>query len=555
MRPRIGPLHWPSNAGSVNQRPDEIVGRHNRALPVHKAGSMLPVPRRAHLRCAIALLLCASGAATACDAGRVVDASGSGLAGVRVSDGRRIVETAADGRFAGLSGRQSPVFVIKPAGWTLPRSGAHPAFWRPPGARGAACTFALQAGEASGALDVAVFADPQTATAAEVGDYDRSVVEAARRAGPFGLGLMLGDVTNDDPALYPLIDRATARLDTPWLHAPGNHDLDFSAADDPSSTASFRAAYGPETYAWETPQASFLVLDNVIYRPGQRPDYVGGLREDQFAFVEAYLASAPVDRLLVVAAHVPWFDTASVGAPETVRSADRARLFAALQRHPRVLLLTGHRHTQQHVRHGVDSGWHGATPLHEYNVGAVSGAFWSGAPDAAGIPDATMADGTPNGFATLHIQADGDYRLAWHPARTSDDPATTQAMALHAPRVLRQGAYPAWGVYANVYMGEADTRVEFRVGEGDWALMRRVERPDPRLLLENARDDLADALRGRDRSPEAVPSMHLWRGALPTGLAVGEHEVEVRAFDTWQGEQRARTRYRLDRFDDPGSAE
>ena len=99
-------------------------------------------------------------------------------------------------------------------------------------------------------------------------------------------------------------------------------------------------------------------------------------------------------------------------------------------------------------------------------------------------------------------------------------------------------------------MGLPDTRVEFRVGEGDWQPMRRVEAADPRLTIENARDDLADALRGRDRSPEAVPSTHLWRGALPTGLPAGEHRVEVRAFDRWQGEQRASTSYRLDEWVD-----
>jgi hypothetical protein len=76
--------------------------------------------------------------------------------------------------------------------------------------------------------------------------------------------------------------------------------------------------------------------------------------------------------------------------------------------------------------------------------------------------------------------------------------------------------------------------------------MRKVSQPDPNLLAENARDDEADALRGYDRSPEAEPSSHLWRGALPTDLAVGEHVVEVREFDRWRGEQRATTRYRLE---------
>ena len=76
--------------------------------------------------------------------------------------------------------------------------------------------------------------------------------------------------------------------------------------------------------------------------------------------------------------------------------------------------------------------------------------------------------------------------------------------------------------------------------------MRKVLQPDPRVLAENRRDDEADRLRGYDRSPEAQISHHLWRGALPTDLAVGQHGIEVRAFDRWQGEQRAATNYRLE---------
>jgi hypothetical protein len=94
-------------------------------------------------------------------------------------------------------------------------------------------------------------------------------------------------------------------------------------------------------------------------------------------------------------------------------------------------------------------------------------------------------------------------------------------------------------------MGDARTRVEYRVDGGEWKPMKRVEQPDPRLLVENMRDDLADRLRGYDRSPEAEPSPHLWRGALPTDLADGEHTVDVRAFDAWLGERTASTRYRL----------
>jgi hypothetical protein len=406
-------------------------------------------------------------------------------------------------------------------------------------------------------LKVLVFGDPQPKSATDVDYYARDIVESVMRDSALrmdhgfpamytrglagDLGLSLGDIVNDDLSLYPAMTAATTRLGVPWLHVAGNHDLDFDATRDEDSLRTFRRHFGPDTFAWEEDEATFVVLDDVVYSPGQKPAYVGGLREAQFAFLAAYLPSVPKGRLLVVSAHIPFFDTAPRGAPPTFRVADRARLFALLREFPHVLLLSAHSHTQRHVMHGPASDWHGAKPLHEYNVGAACGAYWSGAPDAVGIPDAMMADGTPNGYATLHVRAGGEYDMAWHPARDEGD---TQ-IALHAPKVLRRGAYPAFAVYANVFMGREDTRVEYRIDAGAWKPMSKVLQPDPRLLAENAKDDAAEALRGYDRSPEAEPSSHLWRGALPTDLPPGVHAIEVRAFDSWRGEQRARAKYSL----------
>ncbi|MBJ6984298.1 calcineurin-like phosphoesterase family protein [Luteimonas sp. MC1750] len=487
------------------------------------------------------------------DGNGLADPDEPGIAGVAVSDGRTLALSDADGRYR-LDARDAvPVFVVKPAGWRLPaRDDGLPAAWHAPRGPGHVHRgdFALQQPDRRGdrALSVLVFADPQVKSLVDVDHYARDIVAplaaADRRA---DLGISLGDIVDDVVALYPQVNAATTRLRVPWLHVPGNHDFDPGADADDASLAAFHASYGPDSFAWHEDAASFLMLDDVVLQPGGRPSYVGGLREDQFAFLEAWLPSVPRDRLLVLGVHIPLFDTAAPGRPATFRTADRERLFALLQDVPKLLVLSGHRHTQRHHRHGPAEGWHGAEPLHEFNVGAASGAFWSGAPDAEGIPDATMADGTPNGHALLDIAADGRYRLSWHPARLpADDPARTAAMHLHAPRALRRGAYRAWAVYANVYMGEADTRVEYRVDGGEWTAMQRVERPDPWLMAENARDDAAATLRGHDRSPEAEPSTHLWRGALPTDLAAGDHDIEVRAFDRWHGEQRAATRYRLE---------
>ena len=474
------------------------------------------------------------------------DGGEPGIAGVKLSNGRAIVRSGADGSYAIDAAAGDIVFAIKPAGRDFGvRANLLPAFWHA-AADGPRFDVALSAPRTpSGPLEVLLFTDPQVASPDDVNAYFVDIVEPILGTSA-ALGLTMGDIVDDDLSLYPAINEAPAALDVPGLHIAGNHDLDAGATGDDDALATFRRTYGPDTVAWEEPQASFIGLDDVIATPGRRPAYVGGLRDDQFAFLEAYLPTVPKDRLLVVGVHIPFFDTAAPGGAPTFRPADRERLFALLRDFPDVLLLSGHTHVQQHVFHGPADGWHGATPLHEYNLGAACGAFWSGVADAAGVPDATMADGTPNGYARLEVGQGGEYALYWHNAR---DPADA-TIGLHAPKVLRRGAYPAWGVYANVYMGFEgrgmdDTLVEYRVDDGEWKPMRKVLRPDPRLVVENVRDDLATELRGYDRSPEAEPSTHLWRGALPTDLDVGEHVVEVRYTDPWRGGQHATTTYRL----------
>lgn len=395
------------------------------------------------------------------------------------------------------------------------------------------------ASDREASFDVLVFGDPQPQTMVDVGYYRRDIVEPLLGKQHAKLGISLGDIAADNPSLYPAVKSATGELGIPWLYVPGNHDIDENAANDEDSLGSFHRAFGEDTFVRRTKLANFIGLDDVIAMPGNKPAYIGGFRTDQFAFLEKTLPTLAKDRLLVVAVHIPLFEESG---RDSFRDADRERLFALLRDFPHVLLLSAHSHAQRNVFHAGSDGWHGARPLHEYNVGAACGAYWSGVKDAAGIPAATMADGTPNGYAVLTLKPGGDYALAWHNARD----ATDSQIGLHAPKVLRRGAYPAWGVYANVYMGDDDTRVEFRVDGGEWKPMNKVLQPDPNLLAENMRDDEADALRGYDRSPEAELSPHLWRGALPTDLAVGGHMIEVREFDRWRGEQRATIEYRLD---------
>lgn len=474
------------------------------------------------------------------------EASERGVPGVQVSNGVEIVSSDAKGRYLLSATPGQIIFVIKPAAYGVGKlENGMPAFWHkyqpvsgPALKYGglsaglpASFDFALHATNQSRSEStrVLVFADPQPKQMTDVGYYRDDVVAdvrqyMAKQKTPFVLGTSLGDIVNDDLSLYPAMNTITASMGVPWLHIPGNHDIDMDAADDAHALDTYRNTYGPDTFAWHERDFSFIGLDNVLWRGASNPGYIGGLREDQLSFLRAFLATLPEDRMLVLGMHIPLFEAEG---RDTFRDADRKALFDLLSRFKNVLILSAHNHTQQHIFHDRTDGWVGATPLHEFNVGAVCGAFWSGVKDAQGIPQSTMADGTPNGWATLEIEKSGRYSLDWHAARDARRPA----MHLSAPRVLRKGAYPAWGLYANAYMAAADAKVEFQVDGAKWKSMQRVRRPDPDLLAENVRDDAAPKLRGYDRSPEAQNVEHLWRAALPTDLSIGTHVVTVRYID------------------------
>src|SRR3546814_13101424 len=122
-------------------------------------------------------------------------------------------------------------------------------------------------------------------------------------------------------------DVCSSDLDVPWLHVAGNHDMDTDAKDDADALQTFRRHFGPDTFAREEALATFVLLDDVIHRPGMKPAYTGGFREDQFAFLEAYLPLSTTERLLVLVLHNPLFPPA--GSP-TFPDADHEPLVALL---------------------------------------------------------------------------------------------------------------------------------------------------------------------------------------------------------------------------------
>ena len=481
------------------------------------------------------------------------DAAEPGVANIKLSNGRDIVLSNVDGRYRIEIREGDTLFVIKPAGYRFPTSKAGlPVFWKhhypkgsptlryggiaPTDARHSDFALLPEADAGAGKLELLLIADSQVSNARELEYYRRSIIEPARRHGDIVLGITLGDLVNDALDLYPELNKINAALGIPWLHALGNHDIDFDAEDDVLSALNYRRHFGPDTVAWEMRGHAFIALDNVVYLPGNKPPYIGGLREDQFSFLANYLASLPAETRVVLSLHIPLFDDPD----ETFRHADRTRLFALLERFREPLILSGHTHTQRHHFHGLAAGWNGAVPLHEYNVGAACGGFWGGMAGNDGLPDTRMSDGSPNGYAILSFE-DGAYQTRYYASRERD----ALRIGLTSPGSLRRGAYPAFPLIANVFAVEPDATVEYRVDEGEWVAMRRVSDPDPQLAALNLADRQANQLRSFDRAVMARPTQHLWRANMPTNLVVGKHQLEVRVTSRFEGEFRANTDYQL----------
>jgi hypothetical protein len=453
----------------------------------------------------------------------VRDADEPGLAGIEVSDGATVVVSDAEGRYELVAADGATIFVIKPRGWRPPVDKQNlPQFYRRPAPGTGAVDFPLIASKEPDRFRALIFTDPQPASPKEVGYLDHSIVDRLSGAKDFAFGVTLGDVVDDRHDLYAPLNTAMARIGVPWYNLNGNHDLDLGGPDDRGASASFEAVYGPSTYAFHYGRVLFVALNDVRYLGG--PRYIGGLREDQFTFLENLLRLTPRDELVVLMMHIPWFYPNPSNA-ETFRVADRARLFALLQDRPFNFWLSGHTHYQRHVFYGAADGWHGASPLHEYNVAAACGGFWGGPPDASGIPISTMWDGTPHGYAILNVEG-VKVRADYCAAREAAD----HQIGLHAPEVVKARlGYVSY--FANVFNGHEGWKVESRLDGRTFNAMRRVLEWDPAYAQRYLAQDAATAPLTEKRLPDPTVCYHLWRAYLPADLAAGTHTIEVRATD------------------------
>jgi len=463
-----------------------------------------------------------------------------GIAGVSVSNGVQVTVTDAKGRYELPVGHDNIIFVIKPSGYAVPTDENNlPKFYyihkpsgspvlkyggvAPTGPLPKSVDFPLIQQAESADFTALVFGDPQAYNEQEIAYFAKGVVAEVERVANVAFGLSLGDLVGDHLVLHNPYLKAVAQVGIPWYNLMGNHDMDYDAPADSLADETYEASFGPANYAFNYGNAHFIVLDDILYPdPRDGSGYWGGFRKDQLDFVENDLKHVDKDKLIVLAFHIPlWHQN-----EESFRNADRQRLFNLLAEYPYTLSMSAHTHLQRQNFYGKEDGWRRDKPHHEYNAGTTSGDWYSGEPNALGVPASTMRDGTPKGYAFLRINGN-QYAIDYKVAGESQD---FQIKLFH-PQVVAQGRGTQAGIFANFFMGHGGNTVEYRIDDGDWRPMHYIEAPDPDFLWQLYRWDTTNKLMPGRRPSNAVNSTHLWRGNIPTNLPVGEHRIEVRATD------------------------
>ncbi|RYG68726.1 hypothetical protein EON80_11065 [bacterium] len=215
--------------------------------------------------------------------GRVIlDRTGKGVPGVRVSNGREVVSTDAQGRYQLPVTGDAIIFIQKPSGYRVPLNELNqPKFYyihkplgtvtakktrfpgiAPTGDLPASIDFTLIKQNEPEDFRVVLWGDPQVRDIKEIDFVARDVandlvgVDAA-------FGMSLGDNVFNGLNLFRPLQDVAASLGIPWHSVIGNHDLNLDAPTEALSSETYKSFYGPTYYSFDHGQVHFVAMDNV----------------------------------------------------------------------------------------------------------------------------------------------------------------------------------------------------------------------------------------------------------------------------------------------------
>ena len=493
----------------------------------------------------------------------LLDEGEVGLANVRVSNGASVVRTDATGRYRLAADEQTIIFITKPSNYAIPvnqhmlpqfyyihQPNGSPAGMRykgiePTGPLPAEINFPLIERPEKKKFEALLFADTQPQTTREL-DYIRDDVVAELVGSDAAFGMTMGDIMFDDLSMLPRYNAIISKIGIPWYNVPGNHEINFESPNDRYSLETFKKFYGPPYFAFEYADALFVVLDNIDYKGGGEADpadvrgnggYEARISRSQLQWLAEELKHVEQERLVFIATHAP------LGSENGSYATDnREKLFRLLAGRPNLYSVAGHTHTTDHVYFDKDDGFAGPGKFHHHVLATVSGAWWSGPFDERGIAVSDQRDGTPNGYHILEVDSTdvavrfkGAGKPADYQMRIVFDVAHHQ-LNVNGIRDFKAGELldgrisqdhlNAAAIIVNLFDGGPNSKVRYRIEDGEYRPLKRILRKDPYMLEQYARHRSS-----KKTWVEATLSTHLFEADLDANLPPGVHAITVQAED------------------------
>ena len=473
------------------------------------------------------------------------DSSDKPLKGVAVSNGRDVVMTNRKGEYELPMKDNSTVFVIKPRDWSvkidseqIPRfyimnstaglSGEKFKGLAPTGLLQNSVNFPLYPSKEPKNIKGLIFGDTQPRNDKEIYYMSQDILPDLIGTDA-NFGVTLGDVVFNDLNLFDHVASSLSVVGIPMWYVPGNHDADYTGKNSIEGRGAWFKKFGPNYYSFSYGPAHFIVLDNIRWNAeDEKPysNYRTGLGDDQMKFLENEIQRLDKKQWLVIMSHIPFEEST-----QWVSKEEKETFYRLLAGHEKTLSLAAHTHRHYHTFVGKEQGFLGSNPLHTISVGTSCGAWWTGAPNEYGIPHAMMTDGTPNGYAFLHMN-EKEWKLEW---RVAGRPADFQ-MHIDMPDVVSKDSIGIIKVTANIFNALPDAEVKMRIGEnGEWRTMKLSPQRDPARLAEKEREMKIDNAPWLKMGGTAI-SKHIWEADLNINSDFsqpGVYYIEIQSKDKW----------------------
>ncbi len=374
--------------------------------------------------------------------------------------------------------------------------------------------FGLVKEKAKKKIKVLAVGDIQVGNREEVNFAGRTIMSELALRNDYDFSIFLGDLVNDKPALFKSVQKMMGGLQKPVWAVYGNHDRNFEGEHE-EQIDSYQKIFGPATYAFFKNGILFVAL-NSIYPVGKF-GYEGIYDKSELEFLSGILSHISTNQLIVINQHIPlaWMK-------------NKDDILRILEGQANVLFLSAHSHTvfQSFIERAA------STKIHELNVGAASGHWWTGQRDWQGNPLALMQDGTPRGYFEIEFK-NNRYQIKYKGVGLSEENQMSIWIGEDGEHIKRAGDSDNRQIIVNIFAGSEKTEVNMKIDDGKWMPLNKKNIPDPFISrIKSLQKEGLYPNKGSRRSPYLNrSSRHTWLGTIPETIKPGLHKIEVAAKD------------------------